>query len=188
MTGCATMDRSECQVANWEIIGLEDGASGRPSSYIGQHRSACAEHAISPNLNLYMKGHKRGLVQYCTYQSGFNLGERGRGLSNVCAETNGKEFSRGYNKGKQFYVLLAKINQYKSSITHHHNELAQIEKDIKLKEDTIVAGQTSYTQRRLLLDEIKNLRSEADEIEHELSSLESQLFRAEERYARLNRN
>ena len=188
MTGCATMDRSECQVANWEIIGLEDGAAGRNSAYIGQHRSACAEHAVTPDLNLYMKGHKRGLLQYCTYQSGFNLGEHARGLSNVCSNTNSKEFSRGYKKGKQFYALQTEINQLKSTIGHHHNELTQIQKDIQFKEDTIVAGQTSYTQRRLLLEEIKSLRSEADSIEHELSSLESQLFRAEERYARLSRN
>ena len=188
MTGCATMDRSECQVANWEIIGLEDGAAGRPSSYIGQHRSACAEHAVTPDLNLYMQGHKRGLLQYCTYQSGFNLGEGGRGLNNVCSQTNSREFNRGYKKGKQFYAIQSEINQLRSNIAHHHSELEEIKRQIKLKEDTIVAGQTSYTQRRLLLEEIKNLSAETIAIEHELVALESQLFKAEDRYARLNRN
>ncbi len=53
VTGCATMDKSECEQADWRIIGLEDGAEGRPVSYIGRHRKACAEYGIKPNLALY---------------------------------------------------------------------------------------------------------------------------------------
>jgi hypothetical protein len=188
MTACATMDQSECQVANWEMIGLEDGAAGRPTSYIGQHRIACAEHAITPDLDLYMKGHARGLVQYCTYQNGFNLAEHGRSLSSVCSNINAREFNRGYKRGKQLYVTQSEINQLRSTIADHHQDLKQIEKDIKSKEDIIVAGQTSDIQRRLLLEEIKSLNAETDGVEYELSALESNLFRAEERYNQLNRH
>ena len=29
LSGCATMNRSECQTADWRMIGLEDGSQGR---------------------------------------------------------------------------------------------------------------------------------------------------------------
>ena len=57
MSGCATLNESECQSANWEIIGLEDGSKGRNTSYIGEHREACSEYRIAPDLTSYIKGH-----------------------------------------------------------------------------------------------------------------------------------
>ena len=50
VASCATMSESECEEADWEIIGLEDGAQGHPLSHIGQHRKACAEYGVKPDL------------------------------------------------------------------------------------------------------------------------------------------
>jgi hypothetical protein len=44
--GCATLSESECEAADWRIIGLEDGAAGKPISQIGKHRKACAEYGV----------------------------------------------------------------------------------------------------------------------------------------------
>ncbi|MCW8875922.1 MAG: DUF2799 domain-containing protein [Kangiellaceae bacterium] len=187
ISGCATMSKSECQVANWEIIGMEDGSAGRPTSHLGQHRSACAEHGVAPDLNAYMKGHERGVQQFCTYQNGFNQGNSGRGYSGVCPSHLAGQFTRGYNIGKQHYSLRTEIGAIKNSLSRHHSRLDQIGSQIQKKEDAIVAGNTTVESRRRLLEEINVLREERDAIEYELPVLESELFELEERYTKLQR-
>ena len=72
--GCATMNKSECQTADWTMIGMEDGSRGRLSSYIGNHRSACAKFGITPDLDSYQSGHEQGVRHYCTGRNGFARG------------------------------------------------------------------------------------------------------------------
>ena len=187
MQGCATLNQSECQAANWEIIGLEDGSAGRASSYLGQHRSACAEYGIAPDLNAYLKGHKQGLNQYCSYQGGYSLGERGSSFNSVCPGAEYPEFSRGYQRGKQAWGYISEIRQLSNSIQSHHNRLHDLERQIKYKEDVIVAEGTTLEQRRDLLEEVKLMSSEITEINNELPYLEDELIKVEQRYESFKR-
>lgn len=185
LTGCATLDRSECEVANWEIIGFEDGASGKPASTVGQHRSACAEYTIAPDLNLYLKGHNRGIKEYCTYQNGLELGQRGRNMTDVCSEANYKDFNAGYQKGRQNYLLLSEIQNVKSNIHSIHSERNRIVDEIKQNEELIIASETTSSHRRSLLEANKNLSFQMELTGKDLFEQESRLFELEERYARL---
>jgi len=58
-TGCSTLSQEECLVADWQLIGREDGAVGRDASYIGNHRKACADYGIVPDLQEYQHGYER---------------------------------------------------------------------------------------------------------------------------------
>ncbi len=186
VSGCATMDKSQCEVANWEVIGLEDGARGKPGSYIGKHRSACAEYGIAPNLEQYLAGHKQGLKQYCTYQSGFDLANSGNNFSHICDSTNKSEFLSGYNKGKQYYIVRSEINDIEANINQSHNKLNKLEQQIKNNEAIIIAGKTSANERRLLLDEISLIRSEIEQIVIEVDHLTHALENKTEQYRRLS--
>ncbi len=187
LTGCATLDRSECEVANWEIIGFEDGATGKPASTVGQHRSACAEYTIAPDLNLYLQGHKRGVVEYCTFQNGFELGQRGRNLTDVCSDVNYQEFKSGYQKGKQYYFISSDIKNTKSKIHSIRDEMQHISQDIKQNEELIISSGTSSLQRRQLLETNKTLEVELNSLKGELFQQESLLFELEDKYAKLTK-
>ena len=187
LAGCATMNKSECQVANWEIIGLEDASAGRPNSYIGQHRSACAEYGVSPDLNSYMKGYERGLAQFCTYENGLSMGSQGRGYSGICKGAAANQFLSGYNKGKHDYELRRQIANLKSEISRLHTRLHHIDTQIDRKEDAIVASGTTAEVRRNLLSEIEALREEKLAIELDLPNIEAELFRLEDEYSRMPR-
>jgi len=57
-SACATLDKGECQVADWQLIGFSDGSNGRLSDgRMDKHTSACAKHniiskhAVSPPLS-----------------------------------------------------------------------------------------------------------------------------------------
>jgi len=184
LSGCATLNKSECLTADWQIIGLEDGANGRATSYIGNHRSACAEYGVRPDLNAYLAGHKRGVLQYCTFQTGYNLGERGSGYNKVCPENQFREFSSGYQKGRKAYVLLSEVRELKSQYNAFINRLEDIQHIIEDKEALIIADNTTPIVRKALLDDVKALNSEASEIKLELPGLEEALYRAELRYER----
>jgi hypothetical protein len=187
LSGCATLDQSECQSADWQIIGLEDGALGKPTSFIGRHRSACAEYAIAPDLSAYLKGHNKGLKQYCTYQQGFNLGLRGQQLNPVCESVNRQQFSQGHQRGLSHYQLLQQIKILEQQVVELQNELEQKQRLITQKENQIVNGQTSNTERRQLLHEIKGLTHEVQALQVELNHVERELFIAEERYETFRR-
>ncbi len=187
MSGCATMNQSECQVANWEIIGLEDASAGRPSSYIGQHRSACADYGIAPDLEKYMVGYNKGLNNYCTKQNGYNQGAQGMSYAGICPANLASGFLAGYRAGKEEYDIRTEIASLKSQISHHYQRLETIERQIKRKEDEIVAPGTTSQTRRRLLEEIESLRSEQQAIELEIPAMEDKVFRLEEQYARITR-
>ena len=187
ISGCATMNQSECQVANWEIIGLEDASAGRPSSYIGQHRSACAEYGIAPDLSRYMVGYEKGLTQYCTYQNGLNLGTSGRGYAGICKGAAANQFLQGYNQGKRDFDMRQAIGRLKTEISRHHQRLQNIDIQIDRKEDAIIASNTSTEDRRRLLSEIASLREEKQAIELELPAIEEELFRLEDEYSRMGK-
>ncbi len=179
-SGCATMNRSECQVANWEIIGLEDASSGKPSSYIGRHREACAEHGFSPNLNLYLKGYNRGLLEFCTQQNGYNWGFKGKSNPSICKGEQAIVFNSGYKNGFRLFKKQQSITQLKNEISQLKNEQSQMEDQIKQNETAIIASNTTSEDRRALLSENKRLADEIEKINHAVDRLESQLFRLEE--------
>ena len=50
LVGCAGMSASECQLADWEAVGYEDGARGSSSDQFGTHRKNCAKHDVAPDF------------------------------------------------------------------------------------------------------------------------------------------
>lgn len=187
-SGCATLNESECKTANWEIIGLEDGSSGKPTSYIGQHREACSEYTVSPDLEAYLKGHNTGLTQFCTERNGYRQGMNGSSLNQVCTGTQAREFQRGHQRGIRIYQAGAVVRNLKNSIDSQYHRLDDIEEVKTLKEEELVRNGTSERRRRLLLDEIKELERETESIFIELDSMKSELLRREDDYQRLINN
>lgn len=187
LSGCATMNKSECQVANWEIIGMEDGAAGKVNSNIGKHRQACAEHGIAPNLEQYQKGYQQGISQFCTYDNGFQQGSSGRRNNGVCTGNLKQAFSQGYNKGYRIYSVRSKINKINSAIDLHRHQLQDLTTQIENKEQLIIGANISPAERRRLLNETKDLRAESDEVEHELNRFGAELYQLENEYERLTR-
>lgn len=185
LSGCATLNESECKTANWEIIGLEDGSKGRPNSHIGEHRKACSEYTISPDLSAYLKGHGKGLKQYCTEQNGYQQGVSGKALSQVCSEDLAVDFSRGYQRGLVVYRAGAELRSLQSKVDSMYHRLDEIERVRTVYEEKLVHNNTSEYQRRKLLNEIKELERESESLLIEIDYLQPELKRLEQNYHRL---
>ena len=57
--GCASLSKNECLNANWEDIGIRDGANGRPEEYLIQHSKACAKVGVTPDRGAWLTAASR---------------------------------------------------------------------------------------------------------------------------------
>ncbi len=172
--GCATLNQSECLNANWQMIGLEDGSKGQALSYIGNHRKACAEFNISPDLEQYQRGYAQGLQQYCTYNHGFQRGVRGQSFNNVCPPELEGSFRSGHQHGREIYRLNVEIKQTNRSIKESYQLLDDLADDVIEMKDLIISRDTRKAEKALLLIELLEAHDEIGRLEADVEFLEQQ--------------
>ncbi len=168
VSACSTLSKSECQTANWKNIGYGDGSQGYQASRIAQHRSACAEYKVTPDLAAYTAGRNEGLRQYCTPANGYNKGLSGYTYNGVCTNSNEREFVEALNYGlainreQKIYSRLR--NKYENQLRY----IAELEDNMRYKEKELTSGWMSVE---------KNLRIVADmkEIRHDLEAAKSSI-------------
>jgi hypothetical protein len=165
-SGCATMDKSECRQADWQTIGIEDGAKGHPVSYIGNHRKACAEYGVQPDLASYQLGHQTGLTQFCTARNGFNQGRAGRKYNEVCpTELRESEISH-----------MRQDEQLKQT------EMKELGERMQNIETVLVSGAISVKDRKTLLEQYKEMQPRMTTLESDIKELELALTRSQHEY------
>ncbi len=185
-SACATLNKSECKSADWQIIGLEDGASGQHLSYIKNHRKACAEYGITPNLNLYQDGHAEGLTQFYTAEVGFAQGKRGHLYNGVCPVELRRSFLYGYERGRELYLLQKEINQISSHIGKNKSLQEEMQTDIDELELKLISNTGSTTKRLSMLQELKKQQTSYTRLESEIHNLELDSARLQGEYDVLN--
>ncbi|MDH4317176.1 MAG: DUF2799 domain-containing protein [Desulfobulbaceae bacterium] len=158
--GCATMNESECRHADWRIIGMEDGASGKQSSHIGRHRSACAKYGVIPNLNQYLLGYDQGLVQYCTEQSGYSVGKSGEDYNGICPQGSEALFLEGYRRGREIYLLQQEIQELREAIYADEATIGELKDTVRANEQEILREDISQMNRGDLLRSVKKMERE----------------------------
>lgn len=186
VSACATLNESECENADWQIIGLEDGSSGRLLAYIKNHRKACAEHGVTPNLNRYQDGHAEGLTQFCTAEVGFSQGKRGRHYNGVCPVELRGNFLYGYERGRELYSLQREINQNNSQIKKNKTLLQGMQISIDELELKLISKAGSATERLSMLQNLKKHQTNYIELESETHNLELESARMQAEYEALN--
>jgi hypothetical protein len=145
LTGCASMSKSECEQADWQRRGLEDGRAGQPASHIRNHREACGKAGIEPDEPRWRAGWSEGLRSYCTPHSAWNAGVNNRHYAGVCADLNEAVFLRYHRAGQLVYKA-------RQDMTQTENRLNKLGEDLKKasKED----------ERKRLRDEMARVERE----------------------------
>ncbi len=110
LASCASLNKSECLSSDWQAIGHKDGSNGRDATYSDKHNQACAEFGIKLDAAEYKTGYKAGLVQFCTAEKGYWLGETGQEYKDVCPSELADAYLRGYEKGHYLYRVLQDID------------------------------------------------------------------------------
>ncbi len=184
-TGCATLNESECRNADWRTIGFEDGARGASASRIGEHREACADHGIAPDLAAYRQGRNEGLRQYCRAQNGFRLGERGVAYNGVCPADVEAEFQAAYEAGKRLHDASSRVRYTQSRIRNKELQLSQLKRTRQSKQAQLVSPGVSAARRAELLAETLEAARDQGAIEKEIDALKRELDEQREQLAQV---
>jgi len=175
LAGCATMNREQCQVADWRLVGYQDGVLGKSSATIGEYSRDCAEHAVVPDLEAWRAGHDEGLRQYCTGDNGFRLGQTGRSYSAVCPQGSAAAFREGFHQGRAIYLARSQLSDTHSKIYKRRYAVDALEEDKRDKLSALVQEGLRGEQRVMLLYEIHEIETEIDQVEREIRDLEHDL-------------
>ncbi len=98
--GCASLSKSECLAANWEDVGIRDGASGRPEEYLIQHSKACAKVDVAPDRGAWLQGREQGLDRFCVPYRMYQIGEYGGGFdAAICRRYDQDRLINAYEQG-----------------------------------------------------------------------------------------
>ena len=171
LASCATLNKEECMNANWRTIGYEDGTKGYPASRIGEHRKACAEYNIRPDLNAYTEGRKKGLRQFCTPTMGYRKGSQGYNYTGVCRGYNEPAFLEAYNYGRQVYKEQQRLNNLRSKYSRQLRYIDDLQRSLHEKEELMVSGRLSKAKALILLNETRDMAEEVGRAKSYLNEL-----------------
>ena len=160
--GCASMSRNECMAANWEDVGIRDGANGRPEEYLIQHSKACAKVNVVPDRGAWLHGREQGLDRFCVPYRAYQLGEYGGGFDvAICRNYDQDRLVNAYERGLEVNRLANTLAAIDGEIGHIHDRLD--DEDVEKKERIALAfrlGELAY-QRNDLQHAYEDARSHA---------------------------
>ena len=187
LQGCATLDRDECKLADWRLIGYQDGVAGKSAARVGEYREDCAKHAVVPDLDAYRAGREEGLQQYCIASNGYRLGNAGRSFAAVCPTALEADFREAYNAGRKLYLARSTVNKTHSTIKQRKQTLTTLEDDRAQKLSALIADGLKADQRVMIIYELNELQQEMDSVEDEIVDLEHDLAKQQTRLDQLSR-
>jgi hypothetical protein len=173
LSGCAAkLSKKECRTMDWRMIGYEDGAAGYGGDRIGQHRRACAEHGVTPDLDLYQSGRHEGLREYCRPANGFAVGVRGGGYGGTCPDELHGEFFHAYESGFQLHTLRLRVATTAQQLEARRRELAGVEDGLIRNSLLIVSNESTPEERAEALLDTRRLAERNGRLKEEIRQLE----------------
>ena len=136
--GCASMSKNECMAANWEDVGIRDGASGRPEEYLIQHSKACAKVNVVPDRGAWLHGREQGLDRFCVPYRAYQLGEYGGGFDvAICRNYEQDRLVNAYEQGLEVNRLAHSLASIDGEVQDIHDRLD--DEDVEKKERVALA-------------------------------------------------
>ena len=124
LSGCASISKSECLSADWEDVGIRDGANGRPEEYLIQHAKACSKVDVVPDRGAWQHGRERGLERFCVVSRAYQAGEWGNGFDvGQCVEYDQERLSNAWQKGHEVHRTAGVIDSIDTEIRDVRNAL-----------------------------------------------------------------
>ena len=178
----AKMSKDECRTVDWRTVGYEDGVAGRPGDRIGEHRRACAEYGVTPDLNAYLAGRTAGLREYCQPHNGYRAGVNGYTYYDTCPADLAEQFEKAYDEGRALYVRERRVTETDELIEEKRSEIRRLEDRVAESAfDVIDATSTAEERTQAVLDtkqaaeRIGRLKSEITELEKERARYQAEL-------------
>ena len=181
--GCtSSMSKDECRTVDWRTVGYEDGVAGRPGDRIGEHRRACADHGVTPNLDAYLAGRTAGLREYCQPHNGYRAGANGYTYYDVCPAELAPGFVAAYEDGRALYVREERVRDTDRAIEYRRQEIRRLEDratesafDVIDKSATVEQRTQGALDAKQAAERIVQLRREIEALQRERAEYQADL-------------
>lgn len=127
-----------CASGNWFSAGQRDGQAGRSASSYRLHLRQCADYHPGASQSDYIRGQSDGIQQYCSYDTGFQLGTSGQPMSDICQGSNAQAQLQGYRDGQREFnteVTIAGLKLQTSQLSGTIDSLTSQVADLDRKLD-----------------------------------------------------
>jgi len=172
MSGCATMDESECLYADWQETGYNDGVAGETRDYLNRRAGDCANFDVTPDKEAYLEGYDHGIEDFCTTENGYEKGRSGHNYRGVCPSHLEGLFLLGYQEGKVVYELEKSLAQYESAIADRARQLDNLHYHNYIDERILNSSEASEQDRRAALSRIRYRQRQSYVLRQEIFSLQ----------------
>ncbi|VVT03396.1 DUF2799 domain-containing protein [Hoeflea sp. EC-HK425] len=171
LASCQTMSKEECAVADWRVIGEQDGAAGyNPQDRFARHVKACTRAGVAADQTAWYQGYQQGLPRYCTPLNGLSVGSQGKTYANVCPVNLETGFREGYELGRLHH-------EKKREISSRESRIRSLEQSIRDDEKLLAEG---TEDRRAVERRIDDNRRTIRDLDRDIGRMESDLRRIED--------
>ena len=171
LSGCASISKEECLVADWYAMGVTDGSQGRALAAFRDYQADCAKHQLSSDFEQYQAGHQQGVVNYCVYSNGVTLGRQGNNFNILCESERFEDFQEGYFQGQQLHQMENKLAKLRRDMAAIESRIEQNQQQLKDNQASIIDENSTKTQREELLKDNDRLRREIRRLKTDLGAL-----------------
>jgi hypothetical protein len=172
LSGCANMSQADCETADWNAIGYEDGVNGARDSMIGQHRKECSKHGVTPDLDEYLAGHAEGSKKYCTKTNGFFVGSKGSSYNRNCPDDLAQNFLIGWKDGKTLNTAQRALNSAEDGLDSLYIRIDNFDRVIADQNDLLIADGLVRAERLEIRQRIEDLEEGKYELIESIPSYE----------------
>ena len=173
----STMSRDECRTVDWRTVGYEDGVAGRAGDRIGEHRKACAEYGVAPDLSAYQAGRAEGLREYCQPHNGYRYGAEGRNYYGSCPADLTPAFVEAYDAGHELYVREQRVADTDASISARRYDIRRLEDSIADAGLTVIDDDASPEDKTHAVVDTAQRAERIGRLKAEIAQLEKQRAR-----------
>lgn len=178
---CASkMSKDECRTVDWRTVGYEDGVAGQPGDRIGEHRRACAEYGVTPDLNAYLAGRTAGLREYCQPHNGYRAGVNGYTYFDTCPADLAEQFERAYDEGRALYVRERRVTDTEEQIEQRRREIRRLEDRIAESAFDVIDTAAAAEERTQAVLDTKQAAERIGRLKAEITELEKERVRYQE--------
>jgi hypothetical protein len=168
----ATMSKDECRAVDWRTVGYEDGVAGHSGERIGQHRKACAEYGVTPDLDAYRAGRAEGLREYCQPHNGYRAGVSGAPYYDSCPSELAPAFVAAYQSGRELYVRERRVADADAAIAYRRREVARLESSVADRALTVMSETATADERAQAVLDTKHAAERIGRLKSEIATLE----------------
>ena len=119
ITSNAYADKISCTGNDWVEVGLKTATSGLSVRSFNKYKKKCGSRLEENAQSLYLDGYTKGVIEFCTFDKGYEYGSNKLDLPEVCPYEVRENFVKGYNLG--VIELREKLHRFKRAQEDQNN-------------------------------------------------------------------